>query len=68
MGEILANSLHTLLPKSGALEFITETVIVGFESIKLDLYFLLINLGLKLRVSVLGILMALVFIVIGRFL
>jgi len=66
LGEVLSSYLPSILPKSGALELATQKFQFGLESLKIDLIFAVFQFGLKIKASVLGILSALAFVVIGR--
>ena len=68
LGEILSYYLPLILPKSGALEVSTHKFHFGIESLEIDLFFALLKLGFEFKVSVLGILGAMLFAVIGRYL
>ncbi len=67
-GEITSWGVIHIFPRSGALEVITHKISVGFDRIRLDLFFLLVDFGIKVKVSFLGILTAVSFAVIGRML
>ena len=66
MGEALSSVLPKAVPRSGALDIITFKVVVGFDRITLDMFFLVLDLGLKVRFSLLGVFVALAFVMIGR--
>ena len=68
LGEILSSSLPHLLPQSGALEVATQKFQFGLENLEIDLFFFLIKLGFKIKVSILGVLVASIFAIIGRYL
>ncbi len=68
LGEILSSYLPLVLPKSGALDITTQKFQLGLESLKLDLFFAILEFGFKIKASVLGIICALLFAVIGRYL
>ncbi len=67
-GEMLSALLPMVLPRSGALDVITYKVSVGLENIRLDLLFLVLGFTIKFKISLLGIITSLIFVVIGRML
>ena len=68
LGEILSFSLPHLLPQSGALEVATHKFQFGLENLEIDLFFFLIKLGFKINASILGVLVASLFVIMGRYL
>jgi hypothetical protein len=68
VGEFLSSSLPQVLPQSGALDVATHKFQFGLENLEIDLFFFLINLGFKIKASILGILVASLFAIIGRYL
>ncbi len=68
LGEILSSYLPLALPKSGALDVATQKFQLGLESLTLDLFFVILEFGFKIKASALGIICALLFAVIGRYL
>jgi hypothetical protein len=68
VGEFLSSSLPQVLPQSGALEVATHKFQFGLENLEIDLFVFLIKLGFKIEASILGILFAMLFAIIGRYL
>ncbi|MFZ8832838.1 MAG: hypothetical protein ACO2O5_01325 [Candidatus Caldipriscus sp.] len=68
VGEFLSSSLPQVLPQSGALEVATHKFQFGLENLEIDLFFFLIKLGFKIKASILGVLFAMLFAIIGRYL
>jgi hypothetical protein len=68
VGEFLSYSLPQVLPQSGALEVATHKFQFGLENLEIDLFFFLIKLGFKIKASILGVLVASIFAIIGRYL
>ncbi|NPA80104.1 MAG: DUF4321 domain-containing protein [Thermotogae bacterium] len=68
VGEVLSSVLPLFVPHSGALDAITYRFSLGFSNITLDLYFLIVSFGLKVKLSLLGVVAGLTFLLIARFL
>jgi len=68
VGEFLSSSLPQVLPQSGALEVSTHKFQFGLENFEIDLFFFLIKFGFKIKASILGVLFATLFAIIGRYL
>ena len=66
VGEVLSAILPVFVPHSGALDAVTYRFSFGFRDVTLDLYFLILSLGLKLEISLMGVFMGLLFLLIAR--
>ncbi len=66
VGEVLSAVLPVFVPHSGALDAVTYRFSFGFRDVTLDLYFLILSLGLKLELSLMGVFMGLLFLLIAR--
>ncbi len=66
MGEVLSAVLPMFVPPSGALEAVTYRFSVGFQNVTLDLHFLILSVGLKLELSLMGAFFGVLFLMIGR--
>ncbi len=66
LGEVLSAVLPLFVPHSGALEAITYRFSFGFRDVTLDLYFLILSVGFKLEISVMGAFFGVLFLLIGR--
>jgi len=66
MGGLVGNILGTFLPPSGAKTLFTESVSVGFDTVKVDFYAIAFTFGLKVKINFMSVLFVLLVIVYFR--
>ena len=66
MGGLIGSVLGTFLPPSAAKTLFTETISVGFDTVKVDFYSIAFTFGLKVKINFMSVLVVLLVIVYFR--
>ena len=66
MGGLLGEIVGTYLPPSGAKTVFTQSIVIGFDTVKVDFYAIAFTLGLTVKINFMSILMVLLVIVYFR--
>lgn len=63
MGGLIGSILGTFLPPSAAKTLFTESISVGFDTVKVDFYAIAFTVGLKVKINFMSVLFVLLVII-----